>query len=84
MKFAAKAFSPSAAYTDGLPPKAVAMLSEELLECLVGMGNLWIEQATWPTDEQSVHIALIPEPTGRETQIGLLRSIICVGRPEVV
>ncbi len=36
VKFSAQAFSPSTAFTDGLPPKAVAMLSEELLERLAG------------------------------------------------
>ena len=78
VRFAGKAFSLSTACTDGLPPKTVALLSEELLECLAGMGNLWIEQATWPTDERTVHIALIPKPAGGERPIGLFRSIIRV------
>ena len=71
VRFAAKAFSPSTACTDGLPPKTVALLSEELLECLAGSGHLWIEQPTWPTDERTVHIALIPKPAGGERPIGL-------------
>ena len=48
IRFAAKAFSPTTSCTDGIPPKAVALLSDEILECLAGMGNLWIEQAIWP------------------------------------
>ena len=42
------------------------------------MGNLWIEQATWPTNEEAVHIALIPKPTGGERPIGLFRSVVRV------
>ena len=78
IRFAAKAFSPTTSRTDGIPPKAVALLSDEILECLAGMGNLWIEQAIWPSAESVVHIALIPKPTGGERPIGLFRSIIRV------
>ncbi len=42
------------------------------------MGNLWIEQAIWPTAESAVHIALLPKPTGGERPIGLFRSIVRV------
>ena len=78
IRFAAKAFSPTTACTDGLPPKTVAMLSEELLVCLAGMGSLWIEQAVWPSDEGTVHIALIPKPAGSERPTSLFRSIVQV------
>ena len=79
VSFAAKAFSPTTSCTDEIPPKAVALLSDELLGCLADMGNWWIEQAVWPSAEAAVHIALIPKPTGGERPIGLFRSIIRVG-----
>ena len=78
IRFAAKALSPTTSCTDGIPPKAVALLSGEILECLARMGKLWIEQAIWPSAESVVHIALIPKPTGGERPIGLFRSIIRV------
>ena len=45
IRFAAKAFSPTTSCTDGIPPKAVALLSDEILGCLAETGPLWIEQA---------------------------------------
>ena len=78
IKMAAKGFSPTTACTDGLPPKGIGWLSQGLLEGLAEMGNLWVEKGRWPTNEQTVHIALIPKPTGGERPIGLFRSIVRV------
>ncbi len=65
VRFAARAFSPTTAGTDGLPPKTVAVLSEELLESFASTGNLWTEQGVWPSHGQTVHIALIPKQACR-------------------
>ncbi len=48
---AARALSPITACADGVPPKAVALLSHKLLQVLAEMGNTWIESTVWPTNE---------------------------------
>ncbi len=77
---AAKAFSPKTACTDGVPPKAVALPSYELLAALASMGNVWIGSSVWPTPEQVAHVALLPKPIGGIRPIGLFRSrtrVVC-------
>ncbi len=75
---AARAISPTTELTDGVPPKAMALISNKLLQVLADMGNAWVESAVWPASEQMVHIALLPKPTSGEWPIGLFRSLIRV------
>ncbi len=78
LRMSAKSFSPTTACTDGLPPKAVGLLSDDLLGLLATMANVWVGRAVWPTCEGQVHIVLLPKPTGGERPIGLFRSIVRV------
>jgi hypothetical protein len=71
---AAKTFSPTTSRTDGIPPKAVALLSAGLLERLAEIGNIWIASAAWPNTEQAVPIVLPPKPTRGERPLGLFRA----------
>ena len=75
VKFAAKAFSPTTACTDGYRQRRSRCYQQ----------SCWIAMPAWamcgsrrPSSEQVVHSALIPKPTGGERPIGLFRSIVWV------
>ena len=51
LRASAASFAPSTSCPDGIPAKAVTLLSDDMLEVLSRMGTVWEMACTWPTSE---------------------------------
>ena len=78
LREAASSFSMGTSCPDGLPCRAVALLSTALLEELADFAQLWPATGCWPASEAVVHTVLIPKDSGGERPVGLFRSIMRV------
>ena len=77
LRRAARSFKDSTAIgVDGIPPKVVATLSDELLHVVAELVNRVEEVGAWPQSYATAVLHLIPKPSGGRRPIGLLPTLV--------
>ena len=77
LRKAARSFKAQTAVgVDGVPPRTVEMLSDELLGVLANLLNSIEESGLWPQSYAVSVLHLIPKPSGGRRPIGLLPTLI--------
>ena len=77
LRRAARSFKESTSIgVDGIPPKTVALLSDELLEVVADLINRIEEGGVWPQSYSTAVLHLIPKPAGGRRPIGLLPTLV--------
>ena len=77
LRRAARSFKESTAIgVDGIPPRTVALLSDELLEVVADLVNRIEEGGRWPQSYSTAVLHLIPKLAGGRRPIGLLPTLV--------
>ena len=79
LRASAASFAPGTSCPDGLPAKALTLLSDDTLEVLSRMGAVWEAAGTWPSLEAAAMTVMIPKVTSEgERPITLFRTVVRV------
>ena len=78
LKRAAKAFGQRTCCPDGMHPRHIALISDEAREALADILNAVEAHGQFPTEAQSLIVALFDKPAGGTRPIGWYRAIFRV------
>ena len=79
LRTSAASFAPGTSCPDGLPARALLLLSDPMLTVLCQLGVMWEATAVWPTTESAGMTVMIPKVTSEgERPVTLFRTVIRV------